>query len=211
MTDELIYRDGVVIIGHRRKKIAPTQLITIPPFIRFKKVQLLWNFGAQPIVENWFESHLLPIRPALSDSILVEFYVTIAQSQQKHFSDHSMLLEHIQNRWLSICNSSRGYKFGIVFLSDRNSATNVIASLLQMHEIKRCSHVEIIAKYSCECQLPVEVVSNWLELGDEAGKKFQNEERFLAIDIGNNVYYSIENARELYDHLKTVFLKTFIF
>lgn len=100
--------------------------------------------GSQPIEEKceFIESRLLPFQHTLHDSNMIECYARITQHCDD-FNDHSHFIEYIRNRMLPICNSSRGYKFFIIFHSDVNSGTNVIASLLQMAEIKRCSNVEI--------------------------------------------------------------------
>ena len=74
-----------------------------------------------------------------------------------------------------------------------------------MAPIKCCSAVEIDILHSWEVhqQLPVEAISNWLEMSAvrmEINDRKQKE-KFLKI-----LMMDIQNARELIDHLKMVYL-----
>ena len=122
------------------------ELATFPVFLRFDEVCILYNYvNYRPIDKKFefIESQLLPFKLALNDANIVEFVAIILQNYRNHFNDHSKLLDFIRNQFLPICNSSRGYKFQIWIYSDANSDTNVIASILEMDEIKHCSNVEI--------------------------------------------------------------------
>lgn len=134
---------------------------------------------------------------------MIEFYAFIDRNYYRDFSGYSQLIEHIRNNLLPICNLSRGYKFYIGFGSDKNSAKNVIESLLQMPAIKQCSHVEFKNFNGEKNQLPVDAISNWLERSaDGIENKFQNtKEKFLEVKS-----FGINNAQEMLEHLKTVFL-----
>ena len=136
---------------------------------------------------------------------MVEFAVGISQDDQNDFSDHSKLLDYIRNQFLPICNSSRRYKFQIWFLSDTNFATEVIASILEMDEIKHCSNVEIGIICGEQKRLPIEEISNWLE---KSGYGMENtvQEKFLAIYFNVTFQY----PQELVDYLKTVYFRTSI-
>ena len=119
-----------------------------------------------------------------------------------------MLLDFIRNQFLPICNSSRRYNFQIWFDSDVNSDTNVIASILEMDEIKHCSNVKIEIIGGEQKRLPVEEISNWLEPSADGTKiNLQNHnERFLKINLNS----TIQNDQEMFDNLKTVYFKTFV-
>ena len=205
----IIFSDGTSIIGLERKDITLIELATPPPFVRFYSV-LLWHFlGTQPVEAKcqWFESHLLPLKLVLKDSNKITLYAIIDRDRCGHFRDHTQLLDYLRTRLLPICNSSRAYKF-IIRLYNK-STPDMIASLLQMPEIKRCSNVNIVFLRRCEehhYHLPVEEVSNWLErCVDGMEKAAQNQkERYLRITMD-----SIKNAREMIDHLKMVFYKHF--
>ena len=136
---------------------------------------------------------------------MVEFIADIFQEDCNHFSDHSKLLDYIRNRFLPICNSFRRYKFKIGFNSAANSGTDITASILQMDEIKHCLNVEIRLFDGGQKLLPVEEISNWLE-PFAAGTKntLQNQkERLLTIyHIGP---FTIQNAREMLEHLAKVY------
>ena len=143
---------------------------------------------------------------------MVEFIARISQNDRNNFSDHLKLLDYIRNRFLPICNSSRGYKFDICFFSDRNSDANVIASILEMGEIKRCTNVGIKIIGGAQKRLPIEEISNWLERSPDGTKNnlHNQKERFLKIYFYDTTIFIkpnpfIRNAREMLDHLKTVY------
>ena len=206
-------RDGAAeIIGLEcPHKLSPIGLPNIPPFIRFNNVNVtIWcNFPDHPIKKKceFIENQLLPLKLALNDSNVVEFIATISQNDRNNFSDHLKLLNFIRNCFLPICNSSRRYKFQIWFRSDANSDTNVIASILEMDEIKRCSNVKIGIIYGEQTRLPVEEISNWLQQSaDGAKNNHQNQkERFLKIWYQGRSTF-VQNAQEMLDHLKTAYL-----
>ena len=137
---------------------------------------------------------------------MITFIAYIGQNQNECglFSDHSQLINYIQNTFLPICNSSSGYQFDIYFFSDANSAEDTIASILKMDEIKNCSMVQIQIYDAEQTQLPVYEVSNWLEKSTDGEENIvQNlEERFLEIRFDGDS--CIQNAREMVDHLETV-------
>ena len=114
---------------------------TFPPFLRFNDVILWYSYGLHPIVESceFIESHLLTLKSALNDSIMIAFVAEISQNYCHHFNDDSKLIKYIRNRFLPIFDSPRSYTFNISCISYEN----VVTSLLQMDEIKRCSNVDI--------------------------------------------------------------------
>ena len=159
------------------------------------------------------------------DSNTIEFIARISRNDQNdrnNFSDHLKLLDYIRNRFLPICNSSRRYKFQIWFNPiwfNKNSSTSVIASILEMDEIKHCSNVEIGIIYGEQKILPVEEISNWLELSaDVAKNSLQSQrERFLEIYCYDPHHYidhgypiSIQNAREMLEQLAKVYFLHFM-
>ena len=188
-------------------KIAHGELLIFPRFLRFNAVVLWYNYTEQSIEQNceFIEGHLLPLKSALSDSNMIEFYAHVSQTSRHAFKDHSELLEYIHSRLLSICNRSRGYKLKIYSKSGKNSATEIIAPLLQMPAIKYCSNFEIdsIISHGGKSNLPVELISDWLVPpvdGMENDVQNQTKERFLQVTFLSGV----QNAREMIDHLKKV-------
>lgn len=134
---------------------------------------------------------------------MIEFYAFIDRNYYRDFSGYSQLIEHIRNNLLPICNLSRGYKFYIGFGSDKNSAKNVIESLLQMPAIKQCSHVEFKNFNGEKNQLPVDAISNWLERSAEGMEnKIQNQNaRLLKITS-----FKTKKAREIIEHIAKVYI-----
>ena len=110
---------------------------------------------------------------------MIEISAIISQHDRNYFNNYSTLIDYLQNRLISICDSARGYIFRIYFRSDENESdvTNLISSILQMPTIERCSNVEIEIQCCREVnkQLPVKI-SNWL---DE--KFLASEELFVRI------------------------------
>ena len=138
---------------------------------------------------------------------MFEVDAEISQNTYTSLSNHIQLLKYI-NRLLSICGSSRSYKFVITFWSDEKFATNVIESLLQMDAIKRCSTFKIRIHRGKQNQLPIKAISNWLEkYSNKMENNVQNQdERFLEIGFRDNEnLHGIENAQEILTHLKTVY------
>ena len=156
------------------------------------------------------EKQLLPLKLALNDSNIVELVAYISQNDGNHFSDHSKLLDFIQNRFLPICNSSRGYKFDICFFSDKNSATNVIASILEMDEIKHCSNVEIEIIFGEQKRLPVDEISNWLEPSPDVAKNNHQNQKERLLEICFYCPTFIQNARQMLEHLEKVYFIHFM-
>ena len=193
-----------------QQKLSPNELSTIPLFLRFYNVIVtFWCNYTDPPIETkckFIENQLRPLKLALNDSNMVQFIANISRTDRRFFSDHSMLLDFIRNRFLPIFNSSRRYKFQIWFKSDTNSDTDVIASILEMEIIKQCSNVEIGITHGEQRRLPIEEISNWLNPSDDGtNNSLRNlRERFLEI-----CYYGvrspIQDAREMLEHLTKVY------
>ena len=202
----LFFSEGAIIVSNRTKtSLTFTDLAAFPLFIRINNFELPYWSGLQPIEEKieLIEPQLITLKPVLKDSNMIDFRAGISHAHQYHFNNHSSLLDYLQNRLLIICDLAQSYKFIIGFF-DANAITNVIGSILQMAPIKCCSTVEIGISHSwIETQLPVEAISNWLEMSAvrmEINDRKQKE-KFLKI-----LMMGIQNARELIDHLKMVYL-----
>ena len=211
----VIFRDREIIGLECPQKLSPNELLTIPLFLRFDNVNVsIWyNHANQPIEEKCksIENQLLPLKLALCDSNVVQFTATISGRDHCYFSDHSMLLDFIRNRFLPICNSSRRYEFQIWFRSEPNSGTNVITSILEMDEIKHCSNVQIGIIDGEQKQLPIDEISNWLERSADVAKNSLQSQRERFLEIYYHYYTPfIQNGREMLEHLAKVYFKTFV-
>ena len=205
----LFFSEGAIIVSNRTKtSLTFTDLAAFPLFIRINNFELPYWFGLRPIEEKieLIEPQLITLKSVLKDANMIDFNAGISHAHQYHFNNHSSLLDYLQNRLLIICDLAQSYKFIIGFFLDTNAITNVIGSILQMAPIKCCSTVELICiSYSLEVQkqFPVEAISNWLEMSAvrmEINDRKQKE-KFLKI-----LMMGIQNARELIDHLKMVYL-----
>lgn len=201
----MIFRSETFVVGVERTQISLNDLIILPTFIRSDNIQLICGLDPQPVEEKCkvLEVYLLSLKSTLNESSVIEFEANISKNCTGHFKNHSHLLDHIQHQFLPICSPSRRYKFLIHFNSDANAVTNVIASILNLPELKRCSSAEIQICYGKgferqQSQLPVEVISNWLKLGMEMNVR-NGKDLFLKIHMDN-----IQNAQEMVDHLKMV-------
>ena len=186
------------VLGH--KKISIAEFTTFPEFIRFNCVSIWHLYDTMPLDEKieFTESLLHQIRPALNGSSTVEFHASISQNDCSAFRNHSDLLLYIRNSLLPNCNPSYGYKFHIYFESNENSTSTVMASLLIMEEIKRCSKVEFLfsTDWGEKKYLPIEEISDWLE------NSTNGMEKLLKI-----IFHGVpkfENFQQMISHLETV-------
>lgn len=192
-----------IIMGGEEKEVA--DLPTLPRFICFDGVQLFYNRGPESIEEkcHLIENHLQPINRALKDSKSIQFYGIIDRNHNRNFSDHLSLLDYLSERLLSFYNSSRRYEFEIGFRSDKESASNVLSSILQAPEISGCTDL-CIRLYDLEKakHLPVQAISNWLNR-----KMIKGMEVFVQTpqEISLKIYLrKIQNALDLCGHLENV-------
>ena len=180
-----------------------------PSFFRFDKINIYFStriWDTQPIAGKCqlFEDQLKLIKPALNGSVM-NFDVIIDQSDPSCFYDHDQVLVYLRNRLLPICDKSRGYEFWIGFDLDANTTgfvRFVIASVLQMDQIDRCSNVVIDFSIEVEngTKLPIEEISNWLHRSCD-----NQRERSLSIYLRR-----IESLVEVFTHLKEVFILYFL-
>ena len=206
----IISRDGARMVGLGNEKKWLNGLTTLPLFLRFDNVDLLTINGQLSIEETCglIERHLLSLKPTLNDTNTLEIRAAISNVGRFCFSDNA-LLECIRNRFLPICNSSRAYKFHIDFVCYKNTATNVIASILQMNEIKRCLTVE----FHCSLwqnqplaeKLAVEEIANWLKRSTDGMENIVQSRKERSLTIYFNGFDREHNVRELLENLKTVF------
>ena len=187
--------------------IYPTEneLPKFPQFIRFGQVNLLYGLAKLPNYEmcQSVVNYLQPLKSALNDSNMINFTGLICQDQDNQgcFTDHSKLLNHLQEGLMPICNSSRGYNFDIWFCTNKNTGSKVAAAILQMPAIGRCSTLKIILRpIQDPIQLPVEAISNWLHRRYD-GTNENRKQLFLQIGA-----YNIGNIGDLYEHLKKVII-----
>ena len=160
-----------------------------------------YSIGLRPIEEKCqLFGDLLPvIKGALNDSNEIFFEAGINQKDQSEFYNHSALIAYLRDEFLSICDSTRRYKFVITFDSDQNSGSKVISSILKMPQVVQCSNVDIwLLRIFDPIELSVGEIAQWLnQKNDRIGKKM--EEKFLEI-----YSYKIQNVLEICEHLTEV-------
>ena len=141
-----------------------------------------------------------------------KFRVAVS-SRLSDFTDNPMLLAHLEEELLPICNACRSYEFAIIWPSnytdtvtytDTSAVTNTITTILQFGPIDGCSEVlfDLYCKYF-DTELPVMSIVNWLNRGPNTDTLNTNgqvmEERVLQIKS-----YSILNLLALVNGLKKV-------
>ena len=191
-------------VGFVKKEIAFSELLTVPCFLRFGSVKLDY-FSQQPIDIKFesFRRHLPSIKATLYDSKITSFQIGHQSQSDQSINYYSTLLEHIRNI-VSICDSSRGYSFDFALKMDSSwdmNVCNFIASILQMPAIACSSTVYIGPQYliTSLSQLPIEIISNWLNRERQAMNQKQRE-RVLQLNFP--VQYS--QFQEMCDFLKQV-------
>ena len=199
----LFFSNGLeAFVGKQKVNILRAKLV-FPPFVRSNEVRLRFHFStSQSLPEKCrlFEDCLDLIRPTLKDSNETYFFAEIDQEDQSDFSDHESLVIYLRDRLLPICDSSHRYVFDIFFKSEKNSAAEVISSILQICQVRSCSNVSIVLRVNSAIRLPVEDISNWLSpKTNVCGKKEPN--RYLKIYSGKIPKFQI---RRMWDHLKEV-------
>ena len=205
----------MALIGDNEKAITLSALVIVPPFLRFGDVSLAYSSyrtDSLPIAEKCdsFRGYLPSIKASLYDSNVTQFCCAINQEDPNEFRDYLTLLDNIREIVSSFCDSSRGYSFLLnpSLTTDSSAFGTVIASILEMPAISRCSYVYISlydgGPNSTETKLPIETISNWLNRErHEMGQK--QRERNLVLG-----YCCFQDAQthEMCDFLKQV---SFIF
>ena len=207
-----IRRIGLPIIG-----FSEWELVSFPPFLRFEHVDvdcvgktpsLPMDFESPPLsVEAKFkllEMHLQRLKQAIKGAELF-FNVVIDQNDPDCINNPSQLLNHLRHQLLPVCNRPSHFTFNINLCIETSAATNLIASILQIHEVNRCYRVTIKFFQSGQgIRLPVSAISDWLnragsgmEIGVVGGK---HPERILKI----SAFGGFQNGQEMVDHLKKV-------
>lgn len=183
-----------------------TSYLDFPLFLRFGLVRINFSklcddgkggsmWDTVPIVQKcrFFEDKLQLIKPLLNGStICVNIYID--RSNPSNFYDHDDLLKYLRNRLLPICNESRQYEFVFSLDSDHNATKCMLASILKMGQIDRCSDLSInFVPY--DIILPIEEISTWLH-------RSANRKKSLYI-----VSFKVEGLVKIFTHLKEVFIQ----
>ena len=148
-------------------------------------------------------NQLRHFKTAFSDLERITLIAKINQNDQSQFRDHSQLVDHFREQMLPICDSSPFYTFAIEFQSDKDGAGNFISEILQLPSINRGREVYFHYYNETFIQLPVGVISNWLNRNseiDNTGSGQSKQDRYL----GMNNRIRIQNAEEMCDRLKMV-------
>ena len=177
------------------------------PFLRFKTLWIIYSKGSTSIDEKLrlLHNQLQLFKTAFSDLGEITLAVRINKNDHSQFHNRIQLLDHIREQLLPICDSSPFYSFYIDSQSDNDAAGNVISQILQLPSINRCRDVQFHYDNETFTQLPVEVISNWLNRDSDDGigctlNGQSKKDRYL----GMNKRIRIQNAVEMCDRLKMV-------
>ena len=118
------------------------------------------------------------------------------------------MLDYISNEVLPIpiFDPSQSCKFYVTFFTGSETATDFVASLLQLPAIARKSNILIKLRLLefdphhifRRLTIPIERTAKWIHHSERTGK---GKERVLRIHLGPSY---IENPREIFNHLKEV-------
>ena len=201
------------LIGDEGKVTAKIGLKKFP-FLCFKTLWVLYNGGSLSIYEKLqlLHYHLQLFETVLSDLEKVILSATINQDDQSQFRNHSQFITNLREKVLPICDSSPVYLFHIDFQSDKDAAGNFIGQILQQPPINRCQEASFFYSNETFIQLPVEVITNWLNRNyyvgiGGAGTGQNKKERILYA----NKQIKIQNAVEMCDWMQMVITFYFIF
>lgn len=189
-------------------------LRSAPHFVRFATIEIEY-FGTEH--ENWragerwafAEStpqqllHLQQLRSKITASKLI-FHGNVNRNEpnnHSNFPNFRTLLDHIENDLLAKFGDWQEYEFKSFVYSDKDAATDYIATLLEFEPIFRSSNVAI--HLYVPLSLPVKAISNWL---NRTSKWNGPKEIFLRIKSDR-----IQNEQEMIDELKKVFNLFLIF
>ena len=139
---------------------------------------------------------------------------TIGQySRQFCFPTHQKLLEYLSNELLPTFDVCRRYEFNVSFRKDANHAKQVIASLLALPAVERCSNVAMVFRVAGN-KLPLEAISHWLNFIHPNDGDRKRKERFLSIQTvepHKMISSIIPTFEEVVDHLKKVNYIIFVY
>ena len=196
------------------KKAAIIELAKSPQFVRFN-IELCYKSDVT-IEEKCkiFVNYLRGIEAiTLNDVNQINFIFPISKMCLSSFSDHLQIFNDLRKELLPVCGTPRSYKFELYFNYGTNdvdtSGTNVIAQILQMHPINRCSNIELrLYGIIPPMQWPIETISDWLHQKSD-GIAEKSQKRFLK--IYSDEWKNLRNERELFGHLREVkILNTFL-
>ena len=202
------------LFGYKGKLTAKFGLKNFP-FLRFEALWIVYRHGPMSIDEKLqlLQNGLQMFQTALSSNLeSISVIANINQNDQSQFRNHSQLLGHLREQVLPICDSSPDYSFKIDFQSDNDGAGNFIGEILQLPKINRCQQVHFFCPNETSIQLPVEVISNWLNRN--SGGEINSTETEICKKgrlIHTNQQIKIQNAVEMCDRMKTVITFYFIF
>ena len=150
---------------------------------------------------------LQPIKQAINGAKF-QFQGDVRGRFDRDVADNSILLAHLEEELLQICNACRSYMFDISWprKTDTNDSTvkNTITTILQFGPIDGCSKVLFyLRSHFFPTELPVMSIVNWLNRSqnfDTVNAYWQvKKERILEIKS-----YSIPNLLALVNGLKKV-------
>ena len=200
------YELEALIGAEHRERISQAELIALPEFLRFNRVQLwYWHCeGVQKIdkTRQLFETHLKTLKTQLNGSQMIVFKGTINHNDSSCFNNHLHLVDCIRNQMLRICDSSNGYMFAIRFESYLLAPNILISIIMQIPEVVRCKtvHFEFFCSTNSPIQFPIEPIWNWLNR--KPNQLNFDDKRNLHIEL----YKSwVVNSQEVCDYFEKVY------
>lgn len=164
--------------------------LKLPPYLRFDEV--IYKFPEFKVPVSKKCQFVRPILTKIASTIKetkMNFSCFINDGKND-FINHSQLVTFIQREILPI--RWHSYEFTVHFVSDKNSTSNFISSLLQLDQIMRCMNVTL--NIYCLMRkppvlLPMDEIMHWLDyesgVGECSNKKQVRQLQIYAASFQN--------------------------
>ena len=190
------------------RDLSNADIQTIPRFVRFQTVKLLFGFYGSKAIERKCvlgQTLLAKLRPQIINAAKLEFCAQIAPNGAS-FQNSAILLNYLEKELLENYKHWRAYKFNIFLSQYENGLTTFIRSLLRLEQISASMSVELeLHNSNALSQLPVNEIADWLNPDkiEAAANKCQLKAlKYLQMKIGKIETDNVVDA--LVDELKKV-------
>lgn len=199
---------GSGIKNRKYRKLSDENLATLPAYLRFNEVSLIYNRQLHHIssarrekcAPEQIQVNLEPLLPEFTGSKL-KLYCDFNGwlFLMSKFGNLEKFLQYIEGQLLTLFKFSRAYEFDIDFIYT-DQAVVVIPALLKMSQIMRSSSVKLVIRgITRPTDLPEDAIMSWITHSNKKGGKKETE-NFLQIKMDQ-----ISNGVEICDRLNEVF------
>lgn len=199
---------GSGIKNRKYRKLSDENLATLPAYLRFNEVSLIYNRQLHLISSarrekcgpEQIQVRLEPLVPKFTGSKLKLYCDFIGWLfLMSKFGNLENFLQYIDGQLLTLFKFSRAYEFDIDFIYTDQAVVGIPA-LLKMSQIMRSSSVKLVIRgITRPTDLPEDAIMGWITHSNKKGGKKETE-NFLQIKMDQ-----ISNGVEICDRLNEVF------